>query len=592
MKINTIDTRKASASDVFASVSWIKLAVLSFFAITLFLCLPLPPVMLSFLSPIRFHKITTAWNLTESHTVWESISYISGNALTWWVFLLSLLLFFTVLQDLFKDRKTLKIVVFIMIGIGLLESVYGLIQALTPSLGVLWVEYIEDYMGTARGTFINRNNFSGPNLPIEYNKYKHDWETVDSLISVGLPKSALELVESIYDEAKAQNNAPQFIKASIYKLKLKADFEEEFIETTVADLKAEIEIAQSPTKQILHSILADIYWRYYQANRYKFLERTATTNPDFDDIQTWDLKTLLDAVIKNYSASLDNKDLLHQANLRDYDVILETATESKKYRPTLYDFLAHRAADFFMNDESSLTEPAYHFEIDKKEYFGSIKDFVNLSMETKDSLSLKFYALVILQDLVAFHLNDKDPTALIDANLKRLIFVYQNTTLENKDELYISNFENFEKEYNNSSASTDISFHIANHYFREGKKYNPIRSDDHKWEIKKAADKCREAVSKFPESDGAVNCQVLFEKIETKQIQLTIDDVNLPEHPFLGLLGFKNISHIYFRIVKISFEKNQEFEGRYRNQKETLKRYIDLNSYKAWDMELPNDGDY
>jgi O-antigen ligase len=35
-----------------------------------------------------------------------------------------------------------------------------LIQALTPSLGVLWVEYVEDYMGTARGTFINRNNFA------------------------------------------------------------------------------------------------------------------------------------------------------------------------------------------------------------------------------------------------------------------------------------------------------------------------------------------------------------------------------------------------------------------------------------------------
>jgi hypothetical protein len=441
-------------------------------------------------------------------------------------------------------------------------------------------------------SIINRNNFSGPNLPVEYDKYEQDWEKVDSLISVGLPKSALVLVESIYDQSKAKNNAPQFIKASIYKLKLKADFEEAFIENTVADLKAEIEMAQSPTKQILHSILADVYWRYYQANRYKFLERTTTTNPDLDDIQTWDLKTLLDAVIKNYSASLDNKDLLLQANLRDYDVILETATESKKYRPTLYDFLAHRAADFFMNDESSLTEPAYRFEIDKKEYFGSIKDFVNVSWETKDSLSLKFYALEILQDLVAFHINDKDPAALIDANLKRLIFVYQNTTLENKDELYIRNLEDFEKEYNKSSASADISFHIANHYFREGNKYNPLQSDDHKWEIKKAADKCKEAISKFPESDGAINCRNLLEKIETKQIQLTIDYVNLPENPFLGLIGFKNVSHIYFRIVKISFEKNQEFEGRYRNQKETLKSYIDQNSYKAWDMELPNDGDY
>jgi O-antigen ligase len=148
------------SSNVFASVSWIKLAVFSFLAISLFMCLPLPPVMLSFLSPIRFHKVSTAWNLTDSHPVWESISYISGNAMTWWVFLLSLLLFFIMLQDLFKEKKALKTFVFIMIGIGLLESVYGLIQALTPSLGVLWVDYIEDYMGTARGTFINRNNFA------------------------------------------------------------------------------------------------------------------------------------------------------------------------------------------------------------------------------------------------------------------------------------------------------------------------------------------------------------------------------------------------------------------------------------------------
>ena len=33
-------------------------------------------------------------------------------------------------------------------------------SSVDPSLGVLWVDYIEDYMGTARGTFINRNNFA------------------------------------------------------------------------------------------------------------------------------------------------------------------------------------------------------------------------------------------------------------------------------------------------------------------------------------------------------------------------------------------------------------------------------------------------
>ena len=87
-------------------------------------------------------------------------SYLSKPALSWWVFLLSLGLFFIVVQNLCTERKTLKRIVFVMIGIGLLEAVYGLIQALVPSMGVLWVDYIQDYLGTARGTFINRNSFA------------------------------------------------------------------------------------------------------------------------------------------------------------------------------------------------------------------------------------------------------------------------------------------------------------------------------------------------------------------------------------------------------------------------------------------------
>jgi O-antigen ligase len=48
-----------------------------------------------------------------------------------------------------------------MICAALLEAVYGLIQALVPTMGVLWVDYVQAYMGSARGTFINRNHFAG-----------------------------------------------------------------------------------------------------------------------------------------------------------------------------------------------------------------------------------------------------------------------------------------------------------------------------------------------------------------------------------------------------------------------------------------------
>ncbi len=138
----------------------LNIAVAIFFIWTLALCLPFPYPVLSFLSPTRAGILSQAGGLTESTIAWESLSYLPMAASTWWVFILSLGLFFLVVRNLCTERKTLKRLVFVMIGIGLLEAVYGLIQALVPSMGVLWVDYIQDYMGTARGTFINRNNYS------------------------------------------------------------------------------------------------------------------------------------------------------------------------------------------------------------------------------------------------------------------------------------------------------------------------------------------------------------------------------------------------------------------------------------------------
>ena len=182
--------------------------------------------------------------------------------------------------------------------------------------------------------------------PTDYPKYLSDWAKVDSLEKRGLPQSALEVVREIYVKAKAEENHPQFIKASLYTLKLQSDFEEDFMEKTIADLNEEIAQSQSPVKQILHSIQAELYWRFYQSNRYKFLNRTTGGDINSNDIKTWDLNHLLDVVIKNYLASLENPDDLKRTHLKDYDAILDTSKHSKECRPSLYDFLAHRAVDF------------------------------------------------------------------------------------------------------------------------------------------------------------------------------------------------------------------------------------------------------
>jgi O-antigen ligase len=135
--------------------------VVAFFLVTIWHYLPLPASVLSFLSPFRQDALATLNNLLTTSTSWQTLSYSPLNSFSWWTFLLSAFLFFFVLRHACESRKSLKLLIGIMVGLAIAEAIYGLIQALIPSLGVLWVDYIKNYLGTARGTFINRNHFAG-----------------------------------------------------------------------------------------------------------------------------------------------------------------------------------------------------------------------------------------------------------------------------------------------------------------------------------------------------------------------------------------------------------------------------------------------
>ncbi len=127
--------------------------------------------------------------------------------------------------------------------------------------------------------------------------YQSLWKRVDSCEKKGLTNDALKAVELIYSKAKAENNAPQFVKAVLHKMKF-TQYKEEFSqEKTIEYLEKEVQSAQFPIRPILHSILADAYWQYYQNNRWKFQDRSTTVNFDKKDISTYSLKDLVNAAI-------------------------------------------------------------------------------------------------------------------------------------------------------------------------------------------------------------------------------------------------------------------------------------------------------
>ncbi len=67
--------------------------------------------------------------------------------------------------------------------------------------------------------------------------------------------------------------------------------------------------------------------------------------------------------------------------------------------------------------------------------FRNLKILLIKIIRTKDSLSLKFYAIKLYQDLIDFHLDDDEKDALIDVDLARLNFVRRNSVHHGKRQL-------------------------------------------------------------------------------------------------------------------------------------------------------------
>ena len=426
---------------------------------------------------------------------------------------------------------------------------------------------------------------------IAQNDYVDEWKEVKSLVDKGLPKSALSTVDELYKDAKAENNTAQFVKAILYRIRLVSDYEEDFLLLSINDLNEEIAETGGPGRHILHSVLAELYWRFYQANRYKILNRTYMAVVDKDDIHTWDLRTLVDIVIAHYDTSLEDSDLLKNTPLEEYDAILVTGKGSKEYRPTLFDFLAHRAADFFMNEESGLIQPADRFQLDSEDYLFPSDEFSRMSLSTHDTLSLKFQAMIIFQGLEKFHLHDKKPKALIDVELKRLKFVRSHIVIPERDSLYLITLLMLKDNYDEQAVTAEIILEIAREYFRRGLQYKPFVSDQYRWDIQKALEYCNEAINRFPKSDGAQNCLSMLPQINDQQLSLITHYAVIPGEPVLGLLSYKNIEDAYFRILSIDPAYDQTLRKKYRNE-ELIREYKKLPLITEWHVSLPESADH
>jgi len=435
--------------------------------------------------------------------------------------------------------------------------------------------------------YTNTQNQLMPNFDNE--DYETAWKKVDSLEQKGLPKSALEHTEAIYAKAKKENNAPQTVKAIIYKGKYQVQLEEEGLVKAIAAFGKEIETAEFPTKAVLQSMQAEMYSQYLQNNLWKIKNRTETTDFKNEDVATWTMGQLIDKSAELYLASVGGQ-MTKKIDVDNFDAIIRAGKNTEKLRPTLYDFLMHRALNHFNNQRNNLTEPAYKFQLRDGIAFAPAKDFVKATFETKDQSSKKYQTILLYQQLLAAHLDDRSPEALIDADLKRLKWVNDNAITPNKDALYEKALEDLGSEYLTNPAYAEIVHKIAELYVQRGQNYQPNPDNVGKFNYLKAYNLCTQGITKFPNSIGASYCKNLQSNLLRKELSLNIEKVNLPNAPILTSINYRNIPKAFIKVVEIGYNSQNAMIG--KNQKEIVDWLNEQKTVHTKTLNLPQEGDY
>jgi O-antigen ligase len=116
---------------------------------------------LRLLSPARASFLQTANQLADTNIHYAPLGYNNNSVILTASLLIALYLYALSLAILLKaDRSFLQKLLFICIGVGILEAVYGLLQATNSHLGVLWLNDIRQFKGMARGTIIYKNQYA------------------------------------------------------------------------------------------------------------------------------------------------------------------------------------------------------------------------------------------------------------------------------------------------------------------------------------------------------------------------------------------------------------------------------------------------
>ncbi|MBK8726346.1 MAG: hypothetical protein IPL96_09985 [Holophagaceae bacterium] len=407
------------------------------------------------------------------------------------------------------------------------------------------------------------------------------WEKVQEAINKGLPKTAIAELEPIIQGAVKKKAYGEAIKAIGLRIALEGNIQGNKPEEKITRMQAEVAKAPDEMKPVMEAILANWYWHYFQRNRWRFLQRTQTAEAPGQDFTTWDLPRILAGIDKQFSKALSHEQLLKATPVSEYDELLLEGSVPDAYRPTMFDFIAHNALEFYCAGEQGAAKSEDSFEISTDSpIFAASNEFLKWKPNTTDVASPTLKALRLYQELLAFHRDDKAKTALADADLLRLTFGYNRAVGDDKDARFKAALKRFAEEWRGHEVSARALAAWA----------RVLQREQGLVEARRLAERGLKA---FPDTVGGSECFNIIREIDAKAASIQTERVWNAPLPTIDV-RYRNITKVYFRAVGLDFETDLKAQRWGLNQYDRSRNraLLDRAPSLAWNADLPATRDY
>ncbi|MCU0857101.1 MAG: MG2 domain-containing protein [Pontiellaceae bacterium] len=411
------------------------------------------------------------------------------------------------------------------------------------------------------------------------------WKKVQNAISNGLPKTAIEEIEPIISGAMKDKAYAEAIKAIGMKIAFEGNIEGNKPEEKITRMQAETAQAPEEMKPVMEAILANWYWHYFQQNRWRFMQRTQTAEQPGNDFTTWDLPRILSEIDKQFTKALSYEKTLKATPVTAYNDLLDKGTVPDTYRPTMFDFLAHNALEFYSAGEQGAAKAEDDYELPAgSPIFDSAEKFLIwwrtfAIKEFPDSPLIK--AIDLYGKLLDFHQNDPDQSALADADLLRLQFGYNHAVGDEKNDRYKAALSRFTDKW----ADHEISARALALWAQV------LQSETEFVEARRLAER---GLKLFPDTVGGAMCFNIIQQIEAKSATIETEFVWNEPVPSINVT-YRNVTNVYFRAVAY------DFETVISSRRWNLSAYFDDNLQKEllgkkpnleWNADLPATADF